>query len=396
MFHKQSVKSFGDRGKNTISRQYVKNRLTKNPQLDEGKIINGIRGEEFLTFIKNILTKYGELTVSEADLILSDKNNIYMFEMVFVHESYDQQLNYELFEHYGDKIVDYAISKYLLSRFPKLGDVSYNPTVALKIVSKLHLYVRSKDFLSKAGEFMGFKKYISVNDIYLQDCCIDKLYEDIFEAFMGVCDRAINSITREQVGYVICYEILKHVFDSLEISLKYEDIMDARTRLKEYVQKKASEEYRRDFPQNTYKYDFITTSSPMVYKTFIRFNLYNPALNTYQSISTNVIKTSNDQKGTEESYRQLYNYLSKYRNTPYTITNVEIVQTQEGTPLTGDPKQISVQAYIIKNGIQTVYDTGYGYDEASAKESAAENALKTLVSQGEDVTVKGWNYKDWL
>jgi dsRNA-specific ribonuclease len=43
----------------------------------------------------------------------------------------------------------------------------------------------------------------------------------------------IDEKIRHNVGYAIVYEILHSVFETVNISLKYEDLYDAKTRLKE-------------------------------------------------------------------------------------------------------------------------------------------------------------------
>lgn len=379
---KQTPQSFGTRTQHSVRYKYLQKKEFKE---QSGYLITGVRGIEFVQFIKNILIKYGSLTEVETNTILSDKTNVKMFETCFVHSSYDEKYNYELYEHFGDKIVDYSISKYILEKYPKLGDVTgYNPSLALKIVSKLHLYLRSKAFLSKAGENLGFKKFISGSSAYLLDDSASKsVYEDIFEAFMGVCDRVINKTTTEDVGYIICYEILKHIFDKMNISIKYEFIIDARTRLKEYVQKRQSEGF---------SYSYLTKSS--IITSYIKFKVTDLTTRQTYDVTTPPIITSSKAEGVEKAYEQFYIFVSKLNGNG--ISGVELVQTYDEREITGGPKDYATQVSIIVNGQQTLYDVGYGYDEASSKEAAAENALNTIKAQGIDVSVGGWNEKDWI
>lgn len=383
MFPKRDLKSHTDRDNHKTSSQYQTQYYIKNPV--DHDLIKGVRGQKFLNFIKNILTTYGKVTKSEADMIMSDENNVKMFEICFVHKTYDAKFNYELYEHFGDKIVDYSISKYLYERFPKLGDVNYNPTLALKIVSKLHLLVRSKAFLSKAGESLGFKEYISANSATFSDAEIHSTYEDIFEAFMGVCDRAINKITKEQVGYIICYEILKNVFNALTISLKYEDVIDARTRIKEFVQKRNGDK--------SYSYGYETLSTPMRYSSFISFNTTD-SMDNIVKMSTSPVVSNKKDEGASLAYKMFFDMI---RSIPSgKISNIQLEQTQSGTVYTGDPTLVSIRVFITHNGRTTTYKNGLGYNEASAKEQAAENALEELKQQGFDVNVGGWDYRDWI
>ncbi len=60
-----------------------------------------------------------------------------------------------------------------------------------------------------------------------------KTLEDVFEAFFGATSIIVNSKIKSNSGYNICYNIIKSLFNETEISLKYEDLYDAKTRLKE-------------------------------------------------------------------------------------------------------------------------------------------------------------------
>ena len=180
---KQFVKSFPDREQYKTSLNYSRQQQLKNPVNQD--LVRGVRGAEFLNYIKNILINYGKVTKDEATLILSDPENIKMFEICFVHKSYDSKLNYELYEHFGDKIVDYSVSKYLYERFPKLGDINHKPELTLKIVSKLHLYVRSKAFLSKAGNFLVLENLLVQINLHSQ-MLKSILYMKIFSKLLWV------------------------------------------------------------------------------------------------------------------------------------------------------------------------------------------------------------------
>jgi len=60
-----------------------------------------------------------------------------------------------------------------------------------------------------------------------------KTLEDVFEAFFGATEFILDSQIRNGVGYAICYNIIENLFNEIKISLKYEDLYDAKTRLKE-------------------------------------------------------------------------------------------------------------------------------------------------------------------
>jgi hypothetical protein len=59
------------------------------------------------------------------------------------------------------------------------------------------------------------------------------LLEDVFEAFLGATESIIDSCVEVGSGYKVIYSILENIFDDMDISLKYEDLYDAKTRIKE-------------------------------------------------------------------------------------------------------------------------------------------------------------------
>ena len=63
--------------------------------------------------------------------------------------------------------------------------------------------------------------------------CKKPLLEDTLEAFFGAIEYIIDKNIRYSVGFAIVYEIISKIFDEMDISLKYEDLYDAKTRLKE-------------------------------------------------------------------------------------------------------------------------------------------------------------------
>ena len=59
------------------------------------------------------------------------------------------------------------------------------------------------------------------------------LLEDTLEAFIGCTEYLLDKAYRPGVGYAIVYDILSDIFDEIPISLRFEDLYDAKTRLKE-------------------------------------------------------------------------------------------------------------------------------------------------------------------
>jgi len=59
------------------------------------------------------------------------------------------------------------------------------------------------------------------------------LLENVFEGFFGATHLILDNRFGIGTGYAICYNIIKNLYDDIPISLKYEDLFDSKTRLKE-------------------------------------------------------------------------------------------------------------------------------------------------------------------
>jgi dsRNA-specific ribonuclease len=196
----------------------------------EEKIIHyGIRGEQFENFIKS-LVKRGKLIQKYVD-ILSNDESMKLYSQAFITSEVNENENYEYFEQLGDSTFGKFIVWYSYRRFPQLLCPS-----GVKIVARLKINYGARKSLFDIGERLGFWNYITATE---EEYSTKKksLIEDCFEAFCGVTEYIIDKITRNGVGYAIVYDILSNIFDDIPISLRYEDLYDAKTRLKEIFDK---------------------------------------------------------------------------------------------------------------------------------------------------------------
>jgi len=107
-----------------------------------------------------------------------------------------------------------------------------NCSDGVKVVARLRINYGSKQCFSEIARKLGFWSFISAtND--LRQRKMKPLLEDVFEAFLGATEQILDKKRRVGVGYAIVYDILSSIFDEMNISLKYEDLYDAKTRLKE-------------------------------------------------------------------------------------------------------------------------------------------------------------------
>ena len=188
------------------------------------EIYSGDRGINFENMLRNILKK-GKLKKEYIDQII--KNGIPLYSQAFTHPTADENNNYEPLEFLGDSIVNCVIVWYLSRRFPQL-----NCQDGVKILARLKINLVSKKVFANFGSELDFWKYVSA-DKETRDTKMKKTLEDVFEAFFGATQKLIDSEIRMGVGYSICYNIIQNLFENMQISLKYEDLYDPKTRLKE-------------------------------------------------------------------------------------------------------------------------------------------------------------------
>jgi ribonuclease-3 len=145
--------------------------------------------------IQNILTKYN-VTISI--------NHIEYFHQAFTHKSYVkkdiftdeilacarkelgnpknllelQPSSYERQEYFGDRVVKIVVSLYLFHRYPH-EDEGFMTRLQTKIEDKKNLAILSKE-LGLGKHFIISKQIESLNGRHM-----DKIHEDVFEAFMS-------------------------------------------------------------------------------------------------------------------------------------------------------------------------------------------------------------------
>lgn len=193
-----------------------------------------LRGEKFKEFITGILTKQAKLPVAKVNEYLK---HLDIFEQAFTHSSANAQKNYEALEILGDSILNFCVVNYLSQRFPELmaDDGSGVGTLA-----RLKINLVSKAIFSQCAENLGFGDYIA-SDMLTRRDEMPSLLEDTFEAFNGALIRvsALCDENSTRKGYMVSlgpgYRIVSSFFDGMEISLKYEDLYDAKTRFKQLL-----------------------------------------------------------------------------------------------------------------------------------------------------------------
>jgi len=197
-------------------------KYTQQPPLEP---FQGDRGEKFQKLIIALL-KRGCVKKNHID-ILTNKENMEIYNKAFTAASFDADANYEMYEQLGDVTANKFIVWYMYRRFPQLKCPQ-----GVKVVARLRINYGARQSFSDLGEKLGFWDFISSSG---EDRCRKKkdLLEDCVESFIGVTEWLIDDFTRPGIGQAVVYDILKNVFDEMPISLKYESLYDSKTRLKE-------------------------------------------------------------------------------------------------------------------------------------------------------------------
>jgi dsRNA-specific ribonuclease len=150
-----------------------------------------------------------------------------VFSAAFTSELVDPLQNFQVLEQLGDLSANKFIVMYLYRRFPQLKCAE-----GVKVAARLRINFGSKQSFFKIAEDLGFWEFISAtND--LRQRKMKALLEDVFEAFLGAVETIFDDRVKMGLGYSVVYKILENIFDEIEISLAYESLYDAKTRLKE-------------------------------------------------------------------------------------------------------------------------------------------------------------------
>jgi dsRNA-specific ribonuclease len=189
------------------------------------EIFAGDRTIRFKNLIAGIL-KRANLT-DEHIARYTTATNMAIFSQAFTAASADDTVNYEMFEQLGDVTANKFIVWYMYRRFPQLKH-----PLGVKVVARLRINYGARQTFNEIGEKLGFWDFISAS---VDDRARKKkdLLEDCVESIVGAIEFIIDEDSRPGVGNAVAYDILKSVFDEIDISLGYEDLYDAKTRLKE-------------------------------------------------------------------------------------------------------------------------------------------------------------------
>jgi len=193
--------------------------------LSADNMYNGIRDDSFKNLLTTIL-KRGKVSQQVIELLLDDEG-MKLYDIAFTHPSIDMENNYEYLEFLGDSVVNTAIVWYIARRFKKLQGSN-----GVKVLARLKINLISKKSFADCAQRLRLWDYVSCSET-VRMTNKKKVLEDVFEAFFGVTTFLMDNKIFNCSGYAVVYAIVSSLFDEIEISLRYEDLFDARTRIKE-------------------------------------------------------------------------------------------------------------------------------------------------------------------
>jgi dsRNA-specific ribonuclease len=212
-------------------------RVETNP--DKINIIYGDRTYRFKNFISNLLNK-GDIKEKYKN-ILSTNSSLQIYNDAFTSNSanLDENLaqnknskdNYEVFEILGDGVFDNFISSYIVNRFPELQTPKDE-----NVLYKMKSNYRSKNVFSSTAESLGFLPFITAS-VYQHNTGRKNILEDTFEAFFGATASILDNNVKNGIGYSVCYDILKSIYDEKKITADIESLIDPFSVLKEFFEK---------------------------------------------------------------------------------------------------------------------------------------------------------------
>ena len=189
----------------------------------------------FKSFIISLLAR---AELSSASLSsYTDDESMMVFRKAFTHKSYHASFNYERIEFYGDGVINLAAIQYIRERFPNIISPAWL-TILYQNFSGKPIYKLSLDAGFLNHILFGKEIENIVRNKNTRENVKDfvNMMEDTFEAFFGALAVVIGKKNSRGVGYAVAYPIYKSFYNK-KISLRYEDIKDYTSRIKEIYDK---------------------------------------------------------------------------------------------------------------------------------------------------------------
>jgi dsRNA-specific ribonuclease len=249
---------------------------------------------DFKNFLVDIFKKTS-LNITFIDKIFENESYIKFLKMAFTSESADSDVNYEVFEQLGDVTINKFIVWYSYKRFPKL--LCKN---GVQVVAKIKIKYISKDVFCKISQKLGFWKYIKAS---VQERSRNKkaLLEDTLESIVGCIEYIINDMTKDGLGNIYVYKLLKNIFDDIDIDIDYYNLSDSITLLKELFQCHKNIGYLKN------KHEILETKNGNELEKLVKFSIYRIHKNREELLGYGISSNKKDaeKKASKECLRVL-------------------------------------------------------------------------------------------
>lgn len=186
--------------------------------------------------IKKTITKILTPFMVKRDLSkYLDKKAMKKWTKAFTHESFDYKDNYEIFEHYGDVVLKYLFTKYLLEIYPDLKVGQY---------STLHSNYQARGHQGYMADKIGLFRLLRFSNSIVD---INKVQGDIFESFFGALSTIGDDII-PGLGASVCYNAIVTLYENEDVSLDMAK-KDPKTRFVQIFQRHG---YTKDMEEISY------------------------------------------------------------------------------------------------------------------------------------------------
>lgn len=211
-----------------LNNHYIKILSHHNITVKHHRIIYlGIRNYRFTHFIYKLLLT-SNLKPSIINTIINDQKIMTIYDQVFTHKSVSTN-NYEFYEFYGDVTLNKAVVMYICNKFKHL-----NKPTGVAVLTRVKHNLISKRYFAKFAEELDFWKYISIS-LKKKQTNMKRTLEDVFESFFGATEMILNTYIKKGIGFYFCSKMIFTILSKHTISLSYNVVVDAVTRLKELV-----------------------------------------------------------------------------------------------------------------------------------------------------------------
>ena len=353
-----SLAAIGDREQFRARLRHFQRDITPQ-EIQASRTIIGVRGIPFSDFIRNILLTRCDLNPKTA-VTFTSPPYITIFEKAFTSPSVDPCNNYELLETKGDVSVNKAVVDYLTEAYPQ-----FDCPHAVRVFADIKSKFASKSVLSAYSNLLGFEKFISMKEL-VRETLLDSVLEDTFESFVGALDEVVRRHSGGiNVGYTVCYNFVKSLLRETEMSFKYTDLVDAKTRLKELFQ----------FIDNQ-SLEYTSPTEPVVETVITGYVNSGQGARVQELVR---VTANNKKKSKDMASSALLNYLQS-KGSSVIVTDIRTNVTDKAA-ISSD-KAISIVSASLDGGRRVEIGRGESFSKQHAETIAAGEALAFLAGRG--------------